>query len=157
MDVNEFWQIIGEADTPQELHDRLAALPESDLADFELHHQQAFAESYDWSLWGAAYVINGGCSDDCFDYFRAYLISRGREVYQAALADPDSLADAEIEDEDEWEEWMSPTMMVVHARTGEYSYVAPDRHARQSQDPRGDAWDEDDLERRFPRLTAKYG
>ena len=34
-----------------------------------------------------------GCSDDGFIDFRAWLIAQGREVYFAALADPDSLAD----------------------------------------------------------------
>ncbi|GAA1585730.1 hypothetical protein GCM10009678_80400 [Actinomadura kijaniata] len=49
-------------------------------------------ESYRGDLWGAAYLINGGASDDGFDYFRGWLVSQGRAVYEAALADPDSLA-----------------------------------------------------------------
>ena len=35
------------------------------------------------------------CSDDGFIDFRAWLIAQGREVYLAALKDPDSLADVE--------------------------------------------------------------
>jgi hypothetical protein len=101
-------------------------------------------------------VINGGCSDDCFDYFRAYLISHGREVFEAAIADPDSLASVELDDEESWEDWMSPSMYVVEARTGDYAYVAPERHPRRPEEPTGQAWDEDDLDERFPRLTEKY-
>jgi hypothetical protein len=37
-------------------------------------------------------VIEDGCSEDCFRDFRSYLISLGREAYEAALRDPDSLA-----------------------------------------------------------------
>jgi len=37
--------------------------------------------SYNWNLWGAAYVINGGCSEDCFIYFRYYLIAHGKEKF----------------------------------------------------------------------------
>lgn len=33
------------------------------------------------------------CSDDSFIDFRAWLVSQGRDVYMAALKDPDSLAD----------------------------------------------------------------
>ena len=43
--------------------------------------------------------MNGGCSDDGFEYFRLWVISRGSEVYENARADPDSLitvADAEV-------------------------------------------------------------
>lgn len=35
-----------------------------------------------------------GCSDDGFIDFRAWLVGQGREVYLAALKDPDSLANA---------------------------------------------------------------
>jgi len=34
-------------------------------------------KAYTWDLWGAAYLINGGCSDDGFEYFRRWLVSRG--------------------------------------------------------------------------------
>ena len=37
-------------------------------------------DSYRWDLWGAAYLANGGCSDDGFDYFRGWLIGQGRKV-----------------------------------------------------------------------------
>src|SRR5437899_1414670 len=49
--------------------------------------------SYRNNLWAAGYLINGGCSDDGFDYFRGWLMAQGRDVWDQALADPDSLAD----------------------------------------------------------------
>lgn len=55
---------------------------------FLLYHQLSCKNK----LWAAAYVINGGCSDDGFDYFRGWLIAQGRDVFLKALADPDSLA-----------------------------------------------------------------
>jgi hypothetical protein len=33
----------------------------------------------DRDQWGAAYLANGGCSDDGFDYFRGWLIGQGRK------------------------------------------------------------------------------
>ncbi len=44
-------------------------------------------------LWGAAYLVNGGCSDDGFHDFRAWLVGRGRHVYESALKNPDTLVD----------------------------------------------------------------
>jgi hypothetical protein len=38
-----------------------------------------------------AYQLNGGCSDDCFVYFRCWLLAQGRASWEAALGDPDSL------------------------------------------------------------------
>ena len=49
-------------------------------------------ESYRWDLWSAAYLANGGCSGDGFDYFRGWLIGQGRTAYETVLADPDALA-----------------------------------------------------------------
>lgn len=47
-------------------------------------------------MWDAAEIIKEyGCSDDGFIDFRAWLIAQGKEVYLAALADPDSLAEVE--------------------------------------------------------------
>ncbi|WP_416483406.1 DUF4240 domain-containing protein [Streptomyces sp. CL12] len=43
-------------------------------------------------LWAAAYLINGGCSDDGFDYFRGWLITQGRTAFEQVIADTDQLA-----------------------------------------------------------------
>ena len=48
-----------------------------------------------YGLWTAAELLKqNGCSDERFLYFRNWLIAQGKEVYLAALKDPDSLADA---------------------------------------------------------------
>ena len=111
---------------------------------------------YVWELWGAAHVIDGGCGGDVFDCFRSYSISRGREVSEAALSDPDSRADIELEGGEIWENWLTPTASVVHARSGEYDFVAEERHPAMPEAPGGEAWREDELGEPFPRLAAKY-
>lgn len=50
------------------------------------------AESYRSPLWAAAYLINGGCSDDGFDYFRGWLVLQGRAVFERVVVEPDELA-----------------------------------------------------------------
>jgi hypothetical protein len=155
VDDSEFWAIIERAASPSELHRELGTLSDEDLLEFERRHTSCGDRAYTWDLWGAAYVINGGCSDDTFEYFRAALISRGREDFERALADPDSMVDMDFGDEGEWEDWMSPTMQVVHARTGKYEFVGP-RESMPPDEPAGAEWDEDDLPSRFPRLTEKY-
>lgn len=58
-----------------------------------LHIYEELADQY--GLWDAASIMMEWCSDDGFIDFRAWLIAQGREVYLAALKDPDSLADVE--------------------------------------------------------------
>ena len=107
-----FWEIVGMAkekagddweSRPDALKNLLLKLPPEEICRFDVDYHKKLIEAYRWDLWGAAYLINGGCSDDGFDYFRDFLISEGREVYEAALKNPDSLAelgdmeDAELE------------------------------------------------------------
>lgn len=52
-----------------------------------------WGKTYDWDLWGAAYLINGGASDDGFDYFRGWLLSQGSERWAKVTLDLESAFD----------------------------------------------------------------
>jgi hypothetical protein len=105
MTRDEFWDIIEEArsavgkssEIPGWLKCRLAALPEAEIIDFGSHFRECEGISYDARVWLAAAVILGGCGDDSFWDFRGWLIAQGRKVFEAALAEPDSLAELELE------------------------------------------------------------
>ena len=71
----------------------LAMLPPEQIAAAAQVLGALMADSYRGDLRAAAYQINGGCSDDGFEYFRGWLILQGREVFERAVADPDSLAE----------------------------------------------------------------
>lgn len=158
MTDDRFWALMEASPSPDALHAQLATLGDGDLLLFERRHAELHAQAYDWGLWGAVYVLHGGCSDDTFIDFRSYLISLGRQVYDSALADPDSLADATLDAAaDTWEDWTSPTMRVMHERVGRWAFAGSPPFS--PTEPTGDEWQEDgeELARRFPRLTAAYG
>src|ERR687887_129997 len=101
MTVDEFWAMIDAAGAAaggevelygDTLRRVLTPLPPEELISFDSLFARHLDRAYLWELWGAAYLINGGCSDDCFVYFRAWLIMQGRDVYERALSDPDALA-----------------------------------------------------------------
>jgi hypothetical protein len=161
-----FWRLIEQArgdaggDTGRQselLQTRLGALPALQIADFGAIHRRFDERAYTWGLWGAAYVIEDGCSDDCFRDFRAYLISLGRMPYAAALRDPDSLApivqDAETGD---WENADDPAPEAYENATGE---DIPAGDSDVSGKPRGEGWDDeqvDELVQRYPALAARF-
>ena len=105
MNREQFWKIIDEAldssDGWEQIYtplvDRLSKLDDSDIAlwgqIFDLYQKLSYKDI----LWAAAYVINGGCSDDGFDYFHGWLTAQGKTVFLNALRDPDSLVDLEAE------------------------------------------------------------
>jgi len=97
MSEEVFWDIIEEtkSDDPQDQLDRLVELLSSgsveEILGFDYRLCKFLEKSYNPDLWAAAYIVCGGASDDGFDYFRAWLISKGKEVYESALENPDSL------------------------------------------------------------------
>ncbi|MFF4344435.1 DUF4240 domain-containing protein [Kitasatospora sp. NPDC001540] len=105
MDIDEFWTLIEQARGPQPdagpdegvaVAGRAVALlarrPVAEIRAAGLVLDGLLADSYRAPLWGAAYLLNGGCSDDGFDYFRGWLLVQGREVFERVVADPDLLA-----------------------------------------------------------------
>jgi Protein of unknown function (DUF4240) len=161
-----FWRLVAETraaaggDTARQtslLETRLRHLPPSQIAEFASIRHRLDERAYTWNLWGAAYVIEDGCSDDCFRDFRAYLISLGQGPYAKALANPDSLArvvqDAETGD---WENADDVAGDAYQAVTGE---DIPTGDSDVSGSPRGTPWDDeqvDELVQRYPALAARF-
>jgi len=110
MDKNDFWQLIeasyqkAERETDRQMEiliNKLSQCSQVDILRFGKIYEIYARESYQSKLWAAAYIMNGGCSDDGFDYFRGWLISRGKEPYLNALIDPDSISELDMPSEDE--------------------------------------------------------
>ncbi|WP_439145547.1 DUF4240 domain-containing protein [Streptomyces virginiae] len=74
----------------------LASRPVEEIVAAEQVLRDLMVDSYSNPLWAAAYLANGGCSDDGFDYFRGWLIAQGCEVFERVVADPDALAELPI-------------------------------------------------------------
>jgi hypothetical protein len=180
VDGQRFWELVEAAraevdDTVADpdgvadaLSDTLAKLPAEDIVGFGAEFERLQAESYRWDLWGAAYLINGGVSDDGFDYFRGWLVAQGQEIWEAALADPDSLADVVDEDlGEEFEGFDGEGMLGVAAHAYESAtgseagfWEAVEEAGTEADDvPAGENFDFDDtgeMRSRFPRLAVLF-
>ncbi|SMD25134.1 DUF4240 domain-containing protein [Lentzea albidocapillata] len=176
MDPNTFWKLIADArasvSDPSDGHavaaaaaTLLAARPPAEIVAAQQVLWELLTASYRNPLWGAAYLINGGCSDDAFDYFRGWLLTQGEEIYTATLADPDSLAAlpavvaaAESGDEFECEDALSIAWNAHIKATGMQLPQDAFRIRYPALDPDWD-FDFDDsaeLATRLPRLAALY-
>jgi hypothetical protein len=132
-------------------------MPASQIADFGAIRRRLDKRAYTWELWGAAYVIDDGCSDDCFRDFRAYLISLGHDPYEAALKDPDSLAPV-VEDA-ETGDWENADDVAPEAYQDVAGEDIPSGDSDLSGRPRGQEWDDEEqdaLVRRYPALAARF-
>lgn len=172
MRTDDFWQLIdrarsgGGGESGAVAARAVALLAEREPADivgYARHQQRVLAASYRVDLWGAAYLINGGASDDGFEYFRGWLMTQGREVFARAVADPDSLAElpqvraASLSGEEfECEEMLSVPWDAYRRATA--TDLPADRDPVPVPDL-NDFWDfdhEEEARRRLPKLAALF-
>ncbi|MEV4611414.1 DUF4240 domain-containing protein [Kitasatospora sp. NPDC049258] len=177
MDRDEFWQLIEQARGSVSDHDDgeavaaratalLAARPREEIVAAQQVFWDLMADSYRDPLWAAAYLINGGCSDDGFDYFRGWLILQGRETFERAVREPDTLAQwpavraaAAEEEELECEDALGIAWDAHLAATGaelpedSFTIHLPDLGPAEALDFDDDA----QLAARLPRLAELYG
>jgi hypothetical protein len=165
-----FWDMIERTRSPDADQERqiaalaaeLSKLPPAEIEAFGAVFDRLLGDTYSWDLWGAAYVVMGGASDDGFEYFRVWLISRGRHVFEAARANPDELAvliPADFEDVPEFELLAYVAPEVWAEKTGDDRVDMPTQAVMAySHDPSGEPFDDtpEHLARRYPRLWARF-
>jgi hypothetical protein len=162
-----FWRIVeiaaekalGNQSFNKRLQKELRAMSAKEVAGFARQLDALLLKAYTWDLWGAAYIMNGGCSDDCFLYFRAWLVSQGREIFEAAVAEAESLAGAQLKWEANGfdnEDLLGIASTVYRELTDEELEVSGDA---EPPEPAGEPWSEEpaELKRRWPRLWSRFG
>ncbi|MBO2673584.1 DUF4240 domain-containing protein [Shewanella algae] len=103
MTEEQFWELVSR-DYPEQdqqqlqarLTEKLQGLSDDELAEFDKHFARQLRLSYSWDLWGAAYIIAGVDSDYGFAEFRNFLVTLGKERYQAACNAADSLGELKV-------------------------------------------------------------
>lgn len=167
---SEFWSVLHAAgaapdadpdDVAAQARAHLSAAEPAAIERFQASLEAAMGASYRTDLWGAAYLLLGGCGDDGFEYFRGWLLTRGRETFEATLSDPDDAVarvyeqTPELAAEGECEDVLYVAAEAYRARTGQ---PMPTRTG--AFDDIEFDFDPDDpaeLRRRYPRLTAALG
>lgn len=173
MPTERFWQLIEIANRSDHdpnaqliaLGSALRELTTEEIVSFEVTFRQTLNNAYTWDLWGAAYVIHGGCSDDGFEYFRRWLVSKGRKVYEAALFKPDSLAELKTypgpDGVWEFEEFYYVAGQIFEEKggIGDVRDYSEDEAGMGGPGPAGEQFQDDveSLSLRYPRLWQRFG
>ncbi|GAA1027551.1 DUF4240 domain-containing protein [Virgisporangium ochraceum] len=169
MNRDQFWEVVESARARAQDVDGMAAALVETLRGWPLAELVAFHEvqeellqrdAYRWDLWAAAYVVNGGASEDGFDYFLGWLMAQGRARWEATLADPDSLADVVDVDGGDLDGEEMLCVAQAAAEDEEAFWAAlPDKGEHLPAGPAGEHFDFQDQERMrrlLPRLTAAF-
>lgn len=175
LDEDRYWKLVADSlqaagdDQGEQASNLVAALGELDpkeIIGFRLRTDKLLHDTYNSHMWCAGYIMNGGCSDDGFEYFRLWVISRGREVYENAKADPDSLitvADLEVpEGLFDFETFWYVANGTFERKTGKdlYEFISDDFPYGEGHYPEIDLdWQEEDPESMkaiCPRLFERF-
>lgn len=161
MSSSLFWDFIQKAKQSSERSDErayelscmLMNLEPSEIVRFERIFYEKMSASYTWDLWAAAYLAFGGCSDDGFEYFRAWLISEGRENFEAVLGDVNQIAELNLVPQ-QFEDLLGLASKCYKTKTGVQSkcvYTLAEKLA-------GEEWEENDgeLKKRYPSLWKYF-
>ncbi|MFE0674541.1 DUF4240 domain-containing protein [Streptomyces sp. NPDC058867] len=185
MDNDTFWDVIETARAgaaasgepfDEVLVTQLAGRQRQEILEYAARFDEVHDALYRWDVWGAAYLIGGGCSEDSFMDFRAGVIAWGRQWYERVAADPDSLATHPEVVEEASAPDRSETLFyedVNYAAAGAFERITGDADAfyeawrefrgvgtenREEVDMGEDFDFEDDgeMNRRLPRLAALF-
>ncbi len=165
MDIDEFWKLIdttreasgGDASKQaQLLVKELVKYSVEEIFSYKRIMDDLLDRAYDAALWDAADIIGCGCGDDDFLDFRAWLISRGRGIYDNALIDPESLVDLiDVDETGKEEEMLYGYIYAYEQKTGQE--IPPSTFKHPSPVLKGESWSRENRPARFPKLAAKFG
>jgi hypothetical protein len=173
LNEDKFWEIIGRSLTSTRGQDaqekylisEIEKLTPKEMIGFRLRTDYFLYHTYNSEMWCAGYIMNGGCSDDGFEYFRCWVISRGKETYYNTKANPDYLI-AEVVDGAEFYDFESFWYVALEAfkhRTGEdlYDYIDNENFkTKEGSYPQFEfTWKEEDpesMKKICPKLFKKF-
>lgn len=164
MNRNTFWSIIDEArktvddvfEVASAVTEKLNELSADEIVSFKQHQYDLMAESYRRDIWAVGYIINGGCSDDGFDYFRAWLMANGRERWEAAMKNPEAIGDLADPEEAEDQEMLYVPDDAYRDTTGEEEFPENRITVSTRSEPVGEPWEEDHLKTMYPKLCETF-
>lgn len=161
MDEMLFWMLIEDAKNSSDsiarqleaLTSSLEAFGARDIKRFRKILAEKMVAAYHWDLWALATIAQGGCSDDGFADFRAWLILQGRQTFELALTDIRNVLDKLPAGLTTQAEGLHSVAEIAYERrTG--------RFLRLTQiplpEPKGRPWEEGQLEARYPEVCRYY-
>jgi hypothetical protein len=160
IDDRLFWDLIQESrsasqdqfESLEKLKDKLESFHPTEIRKFQKILLTKFEELNSWDLWALAYIVRRGCGDDGFDYFKAWVISKGESAFQSILT-LNLKKIAPLFDEDpQLEDLLYLAEEVYENKTGDIMKPVSVRN----QKMKGLEWSEENLETRYPELSKLF-
>jgi hypothetical protein len=156
IDEKLFWELIilnreksdDKIDFIEKLSNQLEEFKPTEIKRFERTFLTKYQELNRWEIWALAYIVRRGCGDDAFDYFKAWVISKGQKTFEDIKSLKISELKQHFDEDPQLEEMFSLAENVYENKTGEL--MSPVRVKKQKLS--GKEWNEDNLEKEFPEI-----
>lgn len=165
IDEDDCWALIEkskQSSASNEQHEEqlikeLSTLAAEDVREFASFFRSKMIELYRWDLWAIGYIINGGCSDDGFTEFRAWLICQGREFFEQAVIRPEFVGEqVPVKALDTCETLYGFDLVAGPIYEEKTGYEMHNLHPLEPQHPLGERWDENELSEIYPSISRKF-
>jgi len=176
MNEDQFWAFINQSVTTNgetnslgqqtlKLMSLLELLDKSSYLGFIAQFKAKLFDAYTWDLWAVAYIAYNWTSDSGFEEFRAWLISRGRQNFEAALADSYVAAELVLNylplqatGEESEEFCLRPIdLFETVFREHYYDLLPEDVYMYGDRQPSGERWLPENLCSKYPELCQLFG
>jgi hypothetical protein len=139
LEEDKFWLIIDNSlkkssnqdEQEKILVEEIEQLSPKEMIGFRLRTDKLLYDTYNSEMWCAGYIMNGGCSDDGFEYFRCWLISRGKNTYYKTKSNTDYLVNEISEGSEiyDFESFWYVALTAFKNKTGKelYDYIDNDK------------------------------
>jgi hypothetical protein len=170
MNEDEFWELIADTKRRAErstdgqevlLREALKQYTADEILQFDAIYFQKRNDAYTADLWDVADFVTCGGGEQPFLDFRAWLISQGKEVYEKALDDPDTLSEvlestSREEEDARFEEFSYAALEAYEEKTGgQNPYIG--KGPFDSPRLKGERKGLETIPDRFPKLYKKLG
>jgi len=176
MNENEFWTLIdnSRAQTSKDddaflelLQSKLQALSKEEIVEFECLLRKMIIQIDHFDVMAVQKIVDGSVSDDGYLYFRAWVVSQGKEAYYKILNDTDNTATLF-----DTNEAFHELELLLYVAESAYKNI---EKSICKESPRsicidrgfdyegielttkGEDWEEEDLPKRFPKLWDRWG
>ena len=156
IDENVFWDLIklnrekseDKFDFIENLSIQLEEFKPTEIKRFERNFLSKYNELNCWEIWALACIVRSGCGDDAFDYFKAWVISKGQETFEDVKNLNVSELKKHFNEDPQLEEMFSLTENVYENKTGELMSLVRVKKQKLS----GKQWKEENLAKDFPEI-----
>ena len=135
-----------------ELRSSLEKFNPNELRNFQRILSSKIKELNTWEYWALAYIVRRGCGDDAFDYFKAWVVSKGQKAFDAIKSLDENKLVSIFDEDPQLEDFNYLAEEIYESKTLQFMPPVKVKSGKLT----GKRWNEDKLVEMFPSLCKLF-